>query len=211
MLGNTNGIRLALEMKEESPMCNIIFVTAYSEYAAKSFSARPSGYVVKPFVVEDIRTELDNLRHPITMTVCPQNKLKIKTFGAFNVFDESGEALCFTRTRSKEILAYLIDQSGFPITSKDIAADVLEEPSFDIRVSKRVSKLINLHIDDLKASGFPDVIIKQNRQISINKDMVDCDLYKAMEGDTDALNSFHGEYMINYSWAEFDYITKQIS
>lgn len=209
MLGSTNGIRLALELKQAAPFCNIIFVTAFTEYAAQSFSARPSGYVVKPFTTDDIRLELENLRHPVSQPFAAK-KLRIVTFGAFNVFTSEGEVFSFTRTRSKEILAYLIDQSGFPTTSRDIAADVLEEPSFDVRVSKRVSKLITLLIEDLTAAGYPDVVIKQNRQISINRDKVDCDLYRALEGDLSALNTFHGEYMLDYSWAEFNDIMQQM-
>ncbi len=139
------------------------------------------------------------------------NKLKVVTFGIFKVFDKNGEMLNFTRTLSKEILAYLIDQAGFPITSKDIAKDVLEEQVFDDRVSKRVSKLVNLLIDDLNNAGFHDVIIKQNRQIQINKDALDCDLYRTLDGDVEALNSFHGEYMLEYSWAEFSDLIEDIA
>ena len=139
------------------------------------------------------------------------NKLKVVTFGIFKVFDKNGEMLNFTRTLSKEILAYLIDQAGFPITSKDIAKDVLEEQIFDDRVSKRVSKLVNLLIDDLNNAGFHDVIIKQNRQIQINKDALDCDLYRTLDGDVEALNSFHGEYMLEYSWAEFSDLIEDIA
>ncbi len=210
-LGRISGIKLALELKQSSPLCNIIFVTAYEKYAADSFCTRPSGYVVKPFTTEDIRRELEDLRHPLPDQPCAQNKLKIITFGIFKVYDRNGDMLCFTRTYSKEILAYLVDQAGFPVTSKDIASDVLEESYFDDRVSKRVSKLVNLLIEDLSNAGFPNVVIKQNRHLQINKDAVDCDLYKAIAGDMAALNSFHGEYMLEYSWAEFNDITEQLA
>ena len=210
-LGRTSGIKLALELKKASPMCNIIFVTAHAKYAADAFCTRPSGYVVKPFTTEDIRRELDDLRYPVSEVICSTDKLKVVTFGIFKVYDKNGELLSFTRTLSKEILAYLVDQAGFPVTSKDIASDVLEEQVFDERVSKRVSKLVNMLIDDLTSAGFPDVVIKQNRQLQINKDAVDCDLYRTLEGDMKALNSFHGEYMIEYSWAEFNDITEQLA
>lgn len=210
-LGRTSGIKLALDLKKESPHCNIIFVTAHSKYAAESFCTRPSGYVMKPFSTEDIRKEINNLRYPVMSIMDLHDKLKVITFGAFKVYDKNGDVFTFSRTLSKEILAYLVDQAGFPVTSKDIAKDVLEEQIFDDRVSKRVSKLVNMLIDDLNKAGFNDVVIKQNRQIQINKDAVDCDLYRTLEGDVDALNSFHGEYMIEYSWAEFKDIIEEIA
>ena len=88
---------------------------------------------------------------------------------------------------------------------------MLEEPVFDDRVSKRVSKIVNLLIDDLNNAGFHDVIIKQNRHLQINKDAVDCDLYRTLDGDVEALNSFHGEYMLEYSWAEFSDLIEEIA
>lgn len=202
-IGQVNGIRLALKIKQAAPLCNIIFVTAHSKYAAESFEARPSGYVLKPYTKEDIRRELSDLRHPVAGAVPSSEKLRVVTFGSFMVYNRQNEPMHFTRTLSKEILAYLIDQCGFAVTSKDIAADVLEEQFFDERVSKRVSKLVNLLIEDLNAAGYPGVVIKQNRQLSINRALVDCDLYRTFEGDLDAVNSFRGEYLIDYSWAEF--------
>ena len=210
-LGRNSGIKLALELKSIAPNCNIIFVTAYSQYAVESFATRPSGYVMKPFTEDEIRRELEDLRYPVMTLNGVAEKLKLVTFGVFKVFDKNGEIFNFTRTLSKEVLAYLVDQAGFPVTSKDIAKDVLEEPVFDDRVSKRVSKIVNLLIDDLNNAGFHDVIIKQNRHLQINKDAVDCDLYRTLDGDVEALNSFHGEYMLEYSWAEFSDLIEEIA
>lgn len=33
-------------------------------------------------------------------------------------------------------------------------------------------------------------------------DRLDCDYYHMLEGDMDAINAYHGEYMVQYSWAE---------
>ena len=35
----------------------------------------------------------------------------------------------------------------------------------------------------------------------IKEEMVDCDMYRFIKGDVDAINSFRGEYMNSYSWA----------
>ncbi len=35
------------------------------------------------------------------------------------------------------------------------------------------------------------------------KDLLDCDYYRMLEGDVAAINSFKGDYMIDYSWAEY--------
>ena len=200
-LGNVSGIQLAMELKKSSPNCNIIFVTSYAQYAPEAFRTRASGYVLKPYTEEDLREELNNLRNPLPADRVDRSKLRVITFGNFIVYKNENEPMHFSRTRSKEILAYLIDRCGFPVTSRDIANDILEEP-FDKQVSKKISKLVAFLLEDLKNAGFRDVVIKQNRQLQINKTRVSCDLYDALNGDMQAFNRFRGEYMMEYSWAE---------
>lgn len=221
-LGNYSGIELAIELKKYSPRCNIIFVTSFSEYGTESFKARPSGYVTKPYTDEEIKRELDNLRYQISESLeslevsgksggsggneettleKDERRLRCATFGNFIAYKENGDIMTFSRTKSKELLAYLIDCAGFPVTTRDIAKDVFEA-ELDKQMSKNISKIIIGLISDLKDEGYDDIVIKQNRQIYVNRDKIDCDIYNAINGDVSALNSFHGEYMIEYSWAE---------
>jgi len=217
-LGKMTGIELALELKKYAPKCNVVFVTSYSEYGTASFKARPSGYVTKPYTDDEIKRELDNLRYPLETFETARNsenieggvakKLKCTTFGNFIVYDSKGDVMSFSRTKSKELLAYLIDCAGFPVTSTEIAEDIYET-NLDKQMSKNISKVIIGLLDDLKREGYDGVVIKQNRQLYINKERISCDIYDAINGDVKALNSFRGEYMIEYSWAEIsDTISK---
>ena len=47
-----------------------------------------------------------------------------------------------------------------------------------------------------------DVIIKKWNYLAIDVSKIDCDYYKFLDGDAVAVNSYMGEYMANYSWAE---------
>ena len=198
--GNINGIEFAFKVKKEAPFCNIVFVTSYSDYAGEAFATRPSGYVLKPVSRGDIEEELKDLRHPV-YDVRSEHKLKVVTFGNFVVYRNGEELLTFSRTLGKEIFAYLIDNCGYSATTEDIARDILEE-EFDKAVSKRLSKVITSMIEDLEQAGYKDIIVRQNRQIAVNKSRISCDLYDALLGDVSAMNCFRGEYMIDYSWAE---------
>lgn len=55
-----DGIEVGLKIKGENSRCEIIYVTNYSDYAYRSFSIRPFGYVVKPFSRENIFKELND-------------------------------------------------------------------------------------------------------------------------------------------------------
>ena len=37
---------------------------------------------------------------------------------------------------------------------------------------------------------------------SIRPELLDCDYYRMLDGDVNAVNSFRGEYMKQYTWAE---------
>lgn len=60
-----SGIELAKKLKDIKPYLNIIFVTAYTDYALEVHSLYVSGYLLKPIKKEDVVTALDNLRNPI--------------------------------------------------------------------------------------------------------------------------------------------------
>ena len=38
-------------------------------------------------------------------------------------------------------------------------------------------------------------------ELSVNAELLDCDMYRLLEGDADAMNSYRGEYMSTYPWA----------
>ena len=81
-----NGILLAKKLKTVNPQVNVIFVTAYNEYALDAYKLHASGYVTKPVNLEKIQEELDGLRYPVEMK--STKKLQVKCFGNFEVFAE---------------------------------------------------------------------------------------------------------------------------
>ena len=168
--------------------------------------------------VSKTETKKETLKKPITgnkgiisgkIGTENNDRLKCTTFGNFMVYGKDGNIITFSRTKSKEILAYLIDCAGYPVTTNDIAKD-LYETTLDKQLSKNISKVLKTLIDDLKKAGYDDIIIKQNRQIYINKDKISCDIYDALGGDVVALNSYHGEYMLEYTWAEMSEIIARL-
>lgn len=201
-LKDGSGTDFALELKKHSPRCNIIFISAKKELPSDIFLARPSGFVKKPYTKEDISAEFEDLRYPVESDRVFGKKLRVITFGSFLVYKDDGTLLSFRRSASKEIFAYLVDQCGYPVSGKDIARDVFEEKEYSRQTSKNISKYIGFLIEDLEKAGYSDAVIRQNRTVQVNKNRLNCDLYNAMNGDVEALNSYSSEYMIDYSWAE---------
>lgn len=195
-----NGIELARELKMIHPKINVVFVTGYSDYMREGIDLRMSGYVMKPVTPQAIKNELENLRNPIEWN--NEKRIKILTFGNFDVFVD-GAPLRFERKQAKEILAYLVDKRGTSVSYAELAAMLWEDEDYDRAKQKNLQVYIASLVKSLHAVDVRDLILKSRQGILVNTKIVDCDYYRFLEGDTRAINSFTGQYMGAYSWAEF--------
>ena len=194
-----NGLEFALRLKQISPETKIIFVTAYSEYALEAFRIHANGYILKPINVVRV---LEEIGEPAASPrEAGMDFLKVRCFGSFEVFWQ-GKPLLFNRKKTRELFAYLVDRKGALCSSEEIATAVWEDDG-DIRNTKTHIRVL---ISDLRKTlaniGQEDIVIRQRGQVAINTDKLDCDYYHMLDGDMNALNSFKGEYMTQYSWAE---------
>ena len=205
-----SGIQLALELKRLNPKVNIIFATGFSEHMKEGIDLRMSGYIMKPVTPEAVRVELENLRNPIEWR--SERRVKILTFGNFEVLVD-GEPLKFERKQAKEILAYLVDKRGTSATYAELAAMLWEDEDYDRTKQKNLQVYIASLVKTLVGVGINDLILKNRQGILVNTRIVDCDYYRFLEGDVRAINSFTGQYMSAYSWAEFTvgYLENQIN
>ena len=194
-----NGLEFAVRLKLISPNTKIIFVTAYSEYALEAFRIHANGYILKPMNAMRVLEEIGET----TERSEPEKKelLKVQCFGNFEVFWQ-GKPLLFARKQTRELFAYLVDRRGAFCTSEEIATAIWE----DDRDLGNIKVQIRVLISDLRKTlaniGQEDLIIRQRGQIAIHTENLDCDYYRMLAGDMDAVNSFKGEYMTQYSWAE---------
>ncbi len=195
------GIELARRIKLRAPKVNIVFVTGYSQYALDAMSLRPSGYVMKPVDHKQIRGELQNLRNPPSRTE-QEKRIRVQCFGDFEVFVD-GRAVAFTRSKSKEMLAYLVDRRGASCVSAKIAGALWEDGVYDRARQKLFSTIFTDMVKSLRQVNAAHIVKKTNNMIAVDPKAFDCDFYLALSGDTVSINSFMGEYMAAYSWAEF--------
>lgn len=191
-----SGIMLAKKLKSVNPQVNVIFVTAYSEYAVDAYKLHASGYVPKPVNADKIKEELDGLRYPVELT--PTKKLQVKCFGNFEVF-AGGVPVKFGRKKSKEFFAYLVDREGAAVNVNELNAILWEED--------KKSYFRNLVADiqaSLKAVSAEEVFVKRRNEYFIDPSKIDCDAYEYRRNNPNAIRMYRGEYMAQYSWAIFE-------
>lgn len=188
------GLALAEKILEIQPQCRIIFCTGYSEYAVDAFKIHVSGYLMKPITAEAVQREIDHIKGQRAK----ERLLTVKCFGNFEVYSNR-EPLSFKRTKTKELMAFLVDRNGAGVTTKQICAHLWENDTDDAKNRNYLYQLI----DDLKASlrdvEAESILIKTNNSYSIDTKRIDCDYYSYLENGRP---KFYGEYMTQYSWAE---------
>lgn len=188
-----NGIDFAREVKSINPKTDIVFVTGYDAYAIDAVNAvSPQGYILKPVSKEKIETVIGNLHEEL-----PHTGLYIQTFGMFNVF-YNGSPVQFKVKKSLELLAYLVN-SGGSCTRRELTAVLYEDKNEDNAV-RYFKDAIRCLTDTLAEIGAQDMIIRGFNSYSVDRSKLNCDLYEYLDGN---INLFRGEYMSQYSWAEY--------
>lgn len=189
-----NGVETAERLKSIHPDVNIIFATGFGSYRDAAFDLHASGYLIKPITEDAVRRELQNLRRP----VAAPKRLKVMTFGNFEVLYD-GTPLVFKYRKSKELLAYLIDRRGAMCSTGEIVS-VLFEDDGDHKVYYH--RLRSDLIDTLAALHCENVIVQQRGMLGVLPDEIDCDFYDYLNGKAELNKLYHGEYMLQYSFAE---------
>ena len=193
------GIELAEKIKRSRPGTAVIFLTAYPQYAVDAFSVRASGYLVKPVSEEQLNRELDYVfeNHPPAR---PESRIRVKTFGNFDVFIGS-DPIRFKSSKSKELLAYLVDRRGGSVTRAEAFAVLWEDREYDRGMQKQLDVIIRSLRETLRQYDAEEIFEMKMRTMRVCPERFSCDSYQFFDGDVDAVNSYAGEYMNSYSWA----------
>ena len=196
------GMELARVFKETSPKTNLIFVTGFRQYAPEACALWPSGYVLKPVDANRIREELDHLRFPAEEP--GKHRVRIQCFGNFEAF-AGGRPVAFSRKKSKELLAYLVDRQGAGVSIAEAAGILWEDSPYSRSRQRQMQYVIADMLHSLAAVCAGDIVIRQRSTLSVDPSKFDCDLIAFLAGDPNAVNAYRGEYMVQYSWAEFSF------
>lgn len=198
-MNELDGLSMAKALKDISPRTNIIFVTGHSSYMGSAFELHASGYVLKPIRPERLAHELDNLRNPVPAQA---QGVRIQCFGNFSVF-VAGQLLHFPQAKAKELLALLVQKRGAGINNAEIAGILWEDKPYDTSLQSQTRRVRGQLKNTLKAAGCDSILVKGFNSLALDTNAVSCDYYEFLQGNVQALNSYAGEFMSEYSWAEF--------
>lgn len=132
-LPEIDGIELAEQLLQDKPRLNVVFVTAYDEYAIKAFELNALDYVMKPVPQERLEITLRRIQERLDERTKQEDlrseegkRLNIRLFRQFRIESSNREPLQvrWRTTKAQELFLYLLQHRG-QLVRKSVLVDLL--------------------------------------------------------------------------------------
>ena len=130
-----------------------------------------------------------------------KQSLEAKTFGNFTLTYEN-KIIKFSRSKSTELLAYLIYKNGSSVQTKELINVLYGDHADSARYGASIRNLISDIRHTVSELEIQNFFIVEYNNFRINPEIVHCDYYDFLSGDKNAVKKFNGEFMNQFSWAE---------
>ncbi len=190
-----DGLSVARRLIALYPRINVIFATGYDQYTKEALDMHVSGYILKPTTKKKVERELSDLRHAPTLS--EKQRIRIKTFGGFEVFIDN-VPVHFKYHKTKELLAYLVDQQGSWCPLNEIMDALWGDDT-------HLSYVKNLRGDltsRFKEKGVEDAVVKQRGKMAILPEKISCDYYDLLRENEHIDFDHSTDYLKDYPWGE---------
>ncbi|NDI35196.1 response regulator [Chengkuizengella sediminis] len=117
-----NGLELAEKMLQMNENIQIIFTTAYQQYALDAFKVHAVDYLLKPITSDSINRITNRLLKTHNLLVSKSKQIvetqsvSIHCFGTFEVRASTGSVIKWPTKKTEELLAYLLMNSNQTIS-----------------------------------------------------------------------------------------------
>ncbi len=175
---DTRGFQLSEQILDLNENIDIIFVTAFDQYAVEAFEYEAMDYILKPLTKERLGKTINRLLK--TKTKMNQSeKPFIQCFGEFEVLI-GGDVLPWKNSKAKEVLAFLVHKNGVPVNWEKIADAVW--PDYDCqRAQKNFHATTYLLRKGLAEAGISQILECRRGNYRVVTEQFNCDLYQFEE------------------------------
>lgn len=203
-------------IKKLNPQVGMVFLSESGKYAVEAFEEGVSDYLQAPFSQEKVFRALEKARVKIHEN--RRDLPYIKTFSSFEIIHR-GKPIPWKNSKTKELLALLVDNRGTPISSEFIQKTLWPD-AVNKKTATRYHTTLHHLREKLKHHGMEDLIEGSRGSLRINRDKIAGDLFDfedAMEEGTResykrAFALYRGGYLEKnaYPWSLFSRIRIQL-
>ena len=213
-MGDTNGLEMAQLFLECKSSVEIVFITAYSQYAVDAFELNAMDYLLKPIQKKRLNKTIARLEEKISESSqigSLGNELIVNSFGVFEVTDNMGNPLIWRTQKTKELFAYLWEQNDRHVSKDLIMETIFPDKDLDKATTHLHTTIYQLR-KNLRKLGYPNGILYFNDSyqldVPITSDLEELNGILQLKNHTDGdilriLNIYKGDFLGNegYHWA----------
>lgn len=223
-MGNVHGLEFAEQLLSVIPHLQIIFVTAFDQYALEAFEVNAIDYLLKPVTFSRLIKTFSRLQKYTRSNFQHENKLihtklSAHMLGGFQLFDHNGNHVKWRTKKVKELFIYLWQHKDMFVHKMKIIDNLWPDTPIEKSLALLHTSVYQLRTT-LKGLGEPNPIPYLNDQykldceidsdIQILENYFKFDIESLSEKSLDVvLELYKGNYLDedNYHWA----ISKQQS
>lgn len=187
-----NGVELAEIIRNDNSDVQIIFVTAYDQYAISAFEQAAIDYILKPLELDRLSKTITRLRKEIgklgmfskeqskeedSLVVArdAEPKLSIRLLGQYLVEVEGGPRLKWRTSKEKELLAYLAIHGDSRVHRDHIIEDLWPDDNYN-KAKVYLHTCISLIRKNIKQLGLSGILRYENERYFLDPDRVEVDV-----------------------------------
>lgn len=211
------GIDAASRILDSSPETDIVFVTAYDQYAVEAFEVHALDYLLKPVAEERLEKTVARLRKKFSKAREKHSlKLKIQCFQQFQMGWEGREPIKWRTEKARELFAYLLENHSRSITRDELLDKLWPEIDPDKAVKHLYNGIYYIR-KALEGYGVSRDIISINNNYNLILGAVEWDVErfcrffaKDKEVRLEVLEEmevlYNGDYLEKelYSWSDYE-------
>ncbi|WP_187274302.1 response regulator [Paenibacillus sp. N3.4] len=216
------GLELAELLQKACPNLDIVFVTAYDEYALQAFELNAVDYVMKPIKRERLQATVQRLAkrreyiNPVNMI---HNAVFVRCLQTFNISlsDEKMGSVKWRTAKAQEVFAYLIHHRG-QLVRKSVLHELLW-PNFDEKKATthlyttiyQIRQCLKKEGLEIPILSMEDAYMIEANAVSVDADEWERNMTRLSPIDMDnlfehqrVLDAYRGDYLgdHDYLWAE---------
>ncbi|MBP1930204.1 response regulator [Ammoniphilus resinae] len=195
------GMDVAKEIQRVNPNIQIIFTTAYAEYAIEAFEIRSLDYLLKPIRMERLADSVNRIQETKTEENTKiESRALVVCMGDFSIHlsNAKNEQIIWRTNKEKELCAFLIHHLG-QVVHRDVILEALWPESNVEKARTYLHTCISLLRKNLRTFDLPATVTKTGSGYALDLGDMGCDV-RELEELLDQI--LKGEAVLRPKWME---------